>query len=383
SCLWHFKELRVLNLAHNSLSGRLPASIGSLIQLEVFYLYNNSFSGELPSAMKNCTSLNFLYLGINKFSGNVPVWIGENLSRLYVLSLRSNNFIGPIPLQLCQLVHLQVLDLSKNNLSGTIPSCINNIKAMVNEEFRLGNIHMYEPAYKSIGTYDRLGYDNSYYMDYALIMWQGNEREFSSNLALLKNIDLSSNNLDGSILDELTELYELLALNFSNNALTGEVPLKIGHMNKLLILDMSRNSLSGSIPSSMSRMTSLDYLDFSYNNMSGRIPSSTQLQSFGPLSYSGNVGLCGPPLTTKCPGDERPERQHLEEDVSDDDDEFPRWFYIGGGIGFAIGFWITCGVLILYRRGRHAYFHFINILKDWIYVRVAVFVAKLCRVALS
>ncbi|PWA36347.1 Leucine-rich repeat-containing protein [Artemisia annua] len=62
--------------------------------------------------------------------------------------------------------------------------------------------------------------------------------------------------------------------------------------------------------------------------MSGRIPSSTQLQSFGPLSYSGNVGLCGPPLTRKCPGDERPEGQHLEEHVSDDDDEFPRWFYI-------------------------------------------------------
>ncbi|GJZ10062.1 ribonuclease H-like domain-containing protein [Tanacetum coccineum] len=62
-------------------------------------------------------------------------------------------------------------------------------------------------------------------------------------------------------------------------------------------LDVKNAFLHGSIPS--------------YNNMSGRIPSSTQLHSFGPLSYSGNVGLCGPPLTTKCPADEKAEASDL------------------------------------------------------------------------
>ncbi|KAI3716507.1 hypothetical protein L1987_67428 [Smallanthus sonchifolius] len=115
-CLWNFRELKVLNLGHNNLFGRLPASIESLIKLEVLYLYKNEFSGELPSSLKNCTSLNFLNSGANNFSGNVPVWIGENLSRLYVLSLRSNSLFGTIPLQLCQLVNLQLLDVSKNSL---------------------------------------------------------------------------------------------------------------------------------------------------------------------------------------------------------------------------------------------------------------------------
>ncbi|CAH1452663.1 unnamed protein product [Lactuca virosa] len=130
-CLWHFKELKVLNLGHNNLSGRLPPSIGSLIQLEALYLYENNFSGELPFSIKNCTSLTSLILWANKFSGNVPVWIGENLSGLYVLILRSNNFFGTIPLQLCRLANLQILDLSINNLHGSIPSCLNNFTSMM------------------------------------------------------------------------------------------------------------------------------------------------------------------------------------------------------------------------------------------------------------
>ncbi|GKC66304.1 leucine-rich repeat-containing protein [Tanacetum coccineum] len=81
------KKLEVLNLGHNILSGMLPPSVGCLGQLKS--LYNNSFSGELPLSLQNCTNLRVLDFGANKFLGNVPVWIGENLSKLFVLSLRS------------------------------------------------------------------------------------------------------------------------------------------------------------------------------------------------------------------------------------------------------------------------------------------------------
>ncbi|CAH1452543.1 unnamed protein product [Lactuca virosa] len=134
-CLWHLKQLKVLNLGHNNLFGRLPPSIGSLIELEALYLYKNDLSGELPLSLKNCTSLISLNLGANKFSGNVPVWIGESLSKLYVVILRSNNFFGNIPLPLCQLANLQILDLSMNHLHGTIPSCLSNLTSMVQEGF--------------------------------------------------------------------------------------------------------------------------------------------------------------------------------------------------------------------------------------------------------
>ncbi|CAI9289800.1 unnamed protein product [Lactuca saligna] len=345
-CLWLFKELQVLNPGHNNLFGRLPPSIGSLIQLKMLYLYKNNFSGELPFSLKNCTSLKSLNLGANKFSGNVPVWIGERFSGLYVLILKSNNFSGTIPLKLCQLANLQILDMSRNNLHGTITSCLSNLTGMVQQGISQ-DVQLYTT------------YEQETYVDHAMIQWQGNEHEFFSTLKQLKSIDLSSNNLTGRIPNEITNLYDLISLNLSKNALLGEIPQKIGEMKNLLTLDLSRNSFSGRIPSSMSQMSLLNDLDVSFNNLSGRIPTSTQLQSFPPSRYNGNTCLCGPPLTKKCPGDEEPEEPSLigkGEGDEEDIDEVERWFYIGGGTGFATGFWITCSVLLLNQRGRHAFF---------------------------
>ncbi|KAL8227307.1 hypothetical protein R6Q57_017139 [Mikania cordata] len=360
-CLWHFRKLRVLNLGQNRLSGRPPASIEYLINLEVLYLYNNSFSGKFPISLKNCTNLAFLELGANKFSGHVPVWIGEKLLRLYVLKLTSNNFYGTIPLQLCQLVNLTILDLY-----GAIPSCLNNLSAMVQDGFPHDqNMHKYP-----------WGEFSGEYVDHVMIKWLGSAREFSSTLGLVKSIDLSSNKLTGYIPHELTGVQKLISLNLSTNALFGEIPTKIGEMKELLCLDVSRNNLSGRIPTSMSEMTSLDYLDLSYNNLSGRIPTSTQLQSFEPSKYIGNVGLCGPPLTKYCPGDEQPKVPPLDQDDHEAKDAFQKLFYTVVAIGFATGFWIAFGSLLLNHHGRHAFFHFMNGLEDWVYVRVSVLVAK-------
>ncbi|XP_023742072.1 receptor-like protein EIX2 [Lactuca sativa] len=370
-CLWHLKLLKVLNLGHNNLSRRLPPSIGYLRELEVLDLYKNNFSGELPLSLKNCTSLNLMNLGANKFSGYVPVWIGENLSRLYGLILRSNNFFGTIPLQLCYLANLQILDLSMNNLQGTIPSCLNNLTSMVQEGFLSPPPNIYSILIDWIMKKSGNGYSNSSeYADHMMIEWQGSEREFTRNLGLLKTIDLSSNNLTGQIPHELMDLYDLIALNLSKNCLLGEIPLKIGQMKQLLALDLSRNILSGGIPSSMSQMSLLNYLDVSFNNLSGRIPTSTQLQSFEPSRYDGNAALCGPPLSKKCQGDEEskvPLVVGKSEGEGGDVDEVWNWFHIGEGCGFATGFWIACGALLVNSHGRRVFFHFYDGVEDWVY----------------
>ncbi|KAL7594526.1 hypothetical protein Lser_V15G29324 [Lactuca serriola] len=348
-CLWHFKELQVLNLEHNNLSGRLPASLGSMIKLEALDLYKNDFSEEFPLSVKNCTSLKSLNLGANKFSGNLPAWIGESLSGLYVLTLKSNNFSGSIPLQICKLASLQILDLSVNHFHGSIPSCLSNLTIMVQQGF--SQVQNLDP--------DDILTAYAYNVDHVMIQWQGTEREFiRSNMKLLRSIDLSSNNLTGEIPYQITNLDQLIALNLSKNALLGKIPWNISEMKNLLTLDLSRNKFSGEIPSSMSQMTWLNYLDVSDNSLSGRIPSSTQLQSFDPSRYEGNLGLCGPPLTKKCHGDEESGIQHsIGESEGEGIDELQGWFYVGGAIGFTVGFCIACGALLLNRRGRFAFFY--------------------------
>ncbi|CAH1452735.1 unnamed protein product [Lactuca virosa] len=135
-------------------------------------------------------------------------------------------------------------------------------------------------------------------------------------------------------------------------------------------------------------MTSLNYLDISDNSLSARIPSSTQIQSFEQSfehsRYDGNLKLCGPPLTKKCPGDEETESTSVvgkSESDGEDIYELERWFFIGGATGFATGFWIACGTLLLNCRVRHALFLFLDCFKDWVYVRVVVFIAMLQRFA--
>ncbi|KAK1435259.1 hypothetical protein QVD17_01020 [Tagetes erecta] len=381
-CLYHFTTLEFLNLGHNSFSRRVPASIQHLINLKVLNLYNNSLSGELTSSLQNCTDLKFLELGANNFSGYVPVWIGEKLSRLHALSLTSNKLFGTIPIQLCELVHLRILDLSMNNLNGTIPTCLSNLMSMNNLNGTMSNyslepyVHNFELPLLFPSIFPLVDY-----VDHAMIKWQGHLHEFSKTLGLLTIIDLSRNNLTGKIPQELTNLSKLIALDLSMNALHGEIPPNIGEMKELQILDLSRNNLSGVIPSSMSEISFLNYLDVSYNNLSGKIPSGTQLQSFDPSRYVGNEGLCGLPLSEQCPGDKEKEATLAIGEGHVTEDDIQMWFYIGGAIGFSIGFWMVCIALLVNRRGRHTFFHFLDHLENWIYVKVMILIAKSQRVA--
>lgn len=53
-------------------------------------------------------------------------------------------------------------------------------------------------------------------------------------------------------------------------------------------------------------------------------------------------------------------------------------FYISMGMGFAIGFWVVCGSLVIKQSWRRAYFKFIDEMKDRVYVFIAVMIAG-CR----
>lgn len=196
-----------------------------------------------------------------------------------------------------------------------------------------------------------------------MLVIKGRESRYGSILPLVRIVDLSSNNLSGAIPSEISSLFGLQSLNLSRNNLMGRIPEKIGVIGYLESLDLSNNHLSGEIPQSIINLTFLSHLDLSYNNFSGRIPSSTQLQSFDALDFIGNPELCGAPLLKNCTENENP-------NPSDENgDGFERsWFYIGMATGFIVSFWGVCGALLCKRAWRHAYFKFLDNIKDRVYL---------------
>ncbi|XP_062162232.1 receptor-like protein EIX2 [Alnus glutinosa] len=347
----HWKDLRklgVLNLAENKISGTVPSSMQYLKSLQQISLSQNHLKGELPFFFRNYRYLRTLDLGGNKFSGKLPAWIGESLSYLVGLRIRSNLFHGNIPPQLCLLSRLQILDLAHNNFSGAIPQCLGNFSG---------------DGYSSYYNYS---------VQEMLLVSKGREYLYGSSIIrLFHSIDLSNNNLSGEIPDNITSSSILVSMNLSMNHMSGRIPKNIGNLHMLESLDLSMNDLSGPIPESLSSLTFLSHLNLSFNNLSGKIPNGNQLQTLyddDSSIYEGNSLLCGPPLSTNCSKDETKPRVAKEngrgiESIS---------FYISMVAGFIVGFWGVCGTLIIKTSWRHAYFRSFDNLKDKIAVGVKI-----------
>ncbi|WCJ38915.1 disease resistance family protein / LRR family protein [Euphorbia peplus] len=356
------EELNTLDLSNNNLSGGIPNSICSLPQLQILKLNGNSLSGDFSLSLQNCTSLVTLDLGGNKFSGKIPNWIGERLVSVSLLNLQDNMFSGSIPEQLCHLSSLHILNLSHNNLSGSIPPCLGSLSGITS--FKPYSASPYAPPYS----------------EQTLLNVKGQQIEYTKILYLVNIIDLSRNNLQGEIPDEITNLKYLGTLNVSQNQLTGKIPENIGDLKRLETLDLSCNHISGVMPPSMPSMTSLNYLNLSHNNLSGRIPSTNQfLTLIDPSIYEDNPGLCGPPLPTNCSVSNEGNKQHKDDDREEEDESGTIWFCLGMAVGFVVGFWAVCGSLIVKRSWRNAYFKFVDRMKDRAYVIIVLNMARVRR----
>ena len=89
------------------------------------------------------------------------------------------------------------------------------------------------------------------------------------------------------------------------------------------------------------------------------------------ISFFGNVELCGAPLSKNCPGDE----EEIQRPTGvGENREYPEiaWFYVGMESGFFVGIWGVCGCLFFNKAWRHAYFQYLDDIKDSACVAIAI-----------
>lgn len=346
--------LEKLDLSSNYLFGDIPESIGNLTALKSLHLNNNILSGKLPVSIGKCGQLEVLDIGQNQISGSIaPLMFNTSLR---VLRLRENLFDGEIPTNISRMHQLQVFDVSHNRLSGRIPQ----FPPM--QGLDDGNI-MESSSY---GDFAEL------YVEKVVLLIKGLDLVYDRILHLVTSIDLSDNHFQGEIPEKLMSLSKLKFLNLSYNELMGQIPRSIGELVNLESLDFSNNRLTGAIPQSLSQLLFLSKLNFSNNRLLGRIPIGPQFLTFDASSYANNLDLCGPPLEKSCqnatlllplpvPGGDR--NGGASTIVT-------TWFYIGMLSGFAVGFWVVFGTLVLRRDLRFAFFNFCDAMTNKFIVAV-------------
>ncbi len=103
------------------------------------------------------------------------------------------------------------------------------------------------------------------------------------DLEYLEVLLLGNNAFTGTIPPELGNLTNLRELSLGDNQLEGSVPERLGQLTQLQHLNLRGNSLGGAIPDSFRHLIELKHLDLSQNLFSGALP--TWLWDLGELKF--------------------------------------------------------------------------------------------------
>ncbi|KAG7965132.1 hypothetical protein I3843_09G208700 [Carya illinoinensis] len=356
------KNLTEINLSHNHLTGQITSThwevLLSLVNLD---LRNNSLDGSIPLSLFSLPSLEKLQLSNNQFSGQLHPF--SDTSSLRIVDLSSDRLQG----QLSILPNVATyLNFSRNNFSGVIPASIGRNKQSDNCTMDIScnvteRIHSYRvlfvsysflvkcqkvdtafigifPAYFQEGKLHicthRIILDCStiaFCFEFWLLHWPNANAVWPIPEEIV--IDVSYNNLEGTIPQEIGQINSLRVLNLSHNALTGQIQPSLGKLSPLISLDLSSNKLTGKIPENLIELTLLSTLNLSFNHLVGHIPR----MRFHETSYEGNEGLCGFPLHEECKDSGSQLPNHSNNDIVVD------WYIISAEFRFIYGL----GIIIL------------------------------------
>ncbi|OMP06914.1 hypothetical protein COLO4_07797 [Corchorus olitorius] len=334
--LGNCKRLRTLDLSFNSLSGPIPLDIWKLPNLsdlvmwannltgeipegicvdggnlETLILNNNLITGSIPQSIAKCTNMIWVSLSSNHLTGEIPPGIG-NLLKLAILQLGNNSLTGQIPPELGKCQSLIWLDLNSNDISGVLPPELANQAGLVmpgivsGKQFAFVRNEGGTACRGAGGLVEFEGIRAERLESFPMVHSCSSTRIYSgmtvytfANNGSMIYLDVSYNNLEGSIPENFGAMSYLQVLNLGHNKLMGHIPDSFGGLKAIGVLDLSHNDLQGYLPGSLGTLTFLSDLDVSNNKLTGPIPtggSSIWKLSSVPEPLSINIATFEKPL---------------------------------------------------------------------------------------
>ncbi len=331
--LTNLTDLRLIN---NNLTN-LPTEIGNLTNLTYLYLNHNDIA-TLPPEIGNL-NIGRLELGNNNLT-NLPTEIG-NLNNLWYINLESNQF-GTIPAALGDITSSYFsLNFKNNAATGCFDYNLTNLcskfSSWTSNEISVGNNFSatwvefcnsganicaiptcrQDDSLTLVTLYNSMNgsnWTNTWTLTQPINTWNGitlnawgcveaidlSENQLSGtippeigNFSYLTSLNLGDNQITGAIPPEIANLIRLEELQIDNNQLTGNIPVGFGNLTHLSALNLSNNQLTDAIPSEIGEASNLTYLNLSDNTLSGSIPSEIgQLRRLNYL-YLNNNALTG------------------------------------------------------------------------------------------
>ena len=132
-------------------------------------------------------------------------------------------------------------------------------------------------------------------LDVSVNQFAGNVPPWLGDLSNLRHLRLRDNRFFGPLPGELAKLRSLQRLSLNGNNLSiGPLPAWIGDLSDLRSLQLSQSRVTGSIPANLRNLTKLRTLDLAINQMTGPIPATLgELSQMDWLRLEGNM-LSGP-----------------------------------------------------------------------------------------